>query len=295
MIVLCLLAAGALFYCVVNFSKRPPDTNWNPTPKTDSSDFRPTLNATPTPAEDSKPPAADTLPTPPTPAPAPADGIEEKLPGIKAQEVLERFLTAKSLAERQAIIETKTPETELAASCLAGPLPPAPIVFPEYQQTNESEQFVDFYYSVSFQVDRAGLNKQAILVRIRGGGDPKVVVDPFLDLYGGRLAKYVAAPTDKAGVFQVIGGPVATCLDPRIPNFEKKLTLKLLPCEDTKEIALAFFGRVSAIGDILKDGTHSFSYGKARACTVVLEWNTKENPEYPYLEAVQLKTLDWNP
>jgi hypothetical protein len=34
---------------------------------------------------------------------------------------------------------------------------------------------------------------------------------------------------------------------------------------------------------------------KAKPCTVVLRWNAGDQPEYPYLEAVDLKTMDWNP
>ena len=46
---------------------------------------------------------------------------------------------------------------------------------------------------------------------------------------------------------------------------------------------------------MLENGTYSLSYGKAKACTVMLRWNTEDNPSMPYLEALTLKTLDWNP
>jgi RecG-like helicase len=134
-----------------------------------------------------------------------------------------------------------------------------------------------------------------VLVRARGGNPPKVVVDPFLDSFGGRLAAYAAKPTDKAGVFQVIVSALASCTDPKIPNREKKLTLKLLARDNTKEIAQAFFSRQSKIHEMLEDGTYSLSYGKAKSCTVMLRWNTEDSAEYPYLEAIALKALDWNP
>lgn len=35
--------------------------------------------------------------------------------------------------------------------------------------------------------------------------------------------------------------------------------------------------------------------GRAKACRVVLRWNMEENPDMPYLEAIKLKRLDWNP
>ncbi|MCU0749671.1 MAG: hypothetical protein MUF13_09025 [Akkermansiaceae bacterium] len=329
MLVLFLVMAGALFLGVMKFLKvdrnnppagsiptNPPDTTAADAPKdapaTSGTTTDPAPKAgsetekapAPAPAPDKtsqtpKQPAA--LPTPasqqPTliePAPELPEGLEAKSPGMEALAVLEKFLTASSLAERLPLMETKTPEAELATSILSKPLPPAPKMLLEYQESNNVEGVVDFYYNVDFETD-SGPNLQTILVRTRGGGEPKVVADPFLDLFGGRLAAYAAKPTDKAGEFQVIVSAVASCMDPKIPNREKKLTLKLLPRDNTKEIALAYFGKMSKIHEMLEDGTYSLSYGKAKSCTVMLRWNTEDNAEYPYLEAIALKALDWNP
>jgi hypothetical protein len=212
-----------------------------------------------------------------------------------ATELLEKFLAAKTLAERLPMIETQTPAAELANSCLAGPLPPTSRIEIDAQESNAVEQVVDFYHNVDFDADDRPINPQTILVRTRGSGAPKVVIDPFLDAFGGRLAAYAKTPSDKAGVFQVTISAVASCNDEHVPNREKKLTLKLLPRDNTKEIARAFFGRQSKIGMMLEDGTYSLSYGKAKACTVMLRWNVEDQPESPYLEAIDLKTLDWNP
>jgi hypothetical protein len=185
-------------------------------------------------------PAPDKTPVVEPPPPAP-EGIDPAAPGVEAREVLEKFLTAKSLPERLPLIETRTPDAELANSCLTSTLPPAPVIVPEFQETNGIENLVDFYFSVNFEKGSTPIEKLTVLVRSRGGGKPKVVVDPFLDLFGGRLAAYIANPSDKAGVFHVIANPIATCLDKGqpIPDRDKKFTLKLLPCENTKEIALA--------------------------------------------------------
>jgi hypothetical protein len=214
---------------------------------------------------------------------------------LESLEVIEKFLAAKSLGERLPMIETNTPEAELAASCLAGPLPPAPTMLLEFQESNPMEEVVDFYYSVDFKTDDGQVNPQTILVRTRGDEAPKVVVEPFLDLFGGRLAAYAAKPSEKAGVFQVIASALATCTNTDVPNREKKLTLKLLPRDNEKEIAEAYFSKISKIGEMLEDGTYSLSYGNAKACTVMLRWNTEEDPKMPYLEALLIKNLDWNP
>ena len=209
--------------------------------------------------------------------------------------VLEKFLSAKTLAERLPYMETQTSEVELAQSCLSSPLPMTSKIEIDAQETNAVEQVIDFYHNVDFVVEGQPVNPQTILVRSRGTGDPEVVVDPFLDTYGGRLAAYAKNPSDKAGLFQVTVSAVASCNEEHVPNPEKKLTLKLLSRDNTKEIARAYFGKQSKITEMLENGTYSLSYGKAKACTVMLRWNTEDNPSMPYLEALTLKTLDWNP
>lgn len=245
------------------------------------------IGALPTPKPDQ---ASLIQPVPPLP-----DGIEPTSPGMEAHAILETFLTAKSLEERLPLLETKTPPEELAASCLAGPLPRVREMAISSQESNPLESVVDFYYHVDFEAADGNRIPHTLLVRTRGSGEPKVVVDPFLDLYGGRLSAYAASPSEKGGVFQVVAYAVASCLDPDIPNREKKLTLKLLPRENTREIAQAYFSRLSKIGEMLEDGTYALSYGKAKACTVMLRWNTEDNPDHPYLEAIAIKAQDWNP
>lgn len=245
---------------------------------------------------------SQSMPVPPAekpsvlePPPELPNGIEPQSPDEAAMEVLEKFLAAKTLAERLPLIESHTAEADLAKTCLAGPLP-ATIKIENYsRETNTVEQVVDIYHNVNLDAGNNRTNPQTILVRTRGSGDPKIVVDPFLDSFGGRLMAYAKTPSDKAGIFQVIINPVAACYDERVPNREKKLTLKLLPQDNAKEIALACFGRQSKIGLMLEDGTYSLRYGKAKACTVMLRWNTEDKPSMPYLEALDLKTLDWNP
>ncbi len=280
-----------------NQTKVPPST------KNTASTVR-TILPENAPPKKSERPSEEMVPSLPVPAPeqptiiepAPSfpEGMEPEEPGKAADKVLENFLTAKSLPERLALIETKTPEAELANSCLASPLPVASFLT-EARETNAVERVTDIYYNVDFDAGNNTKNLQTILVRTRGLSDPKVVVDPFLDSYGGRLAAYAKTPSEKAGVFQVIISAVASCYDERVPNREKKLTLKLLPRDQTKEIASAYFGRQSKIGMMLEDGTYSLGYGRAKACTVLLRWNTEDNAATPYLEAIDLKRQDWNP
>lgn len=215
--------------------------------------------------------------------------------GIAALALLEDFLAMKSLEERLPHVETKRPESELAGSVLDGPLPEVLSTTVDVRETNAIEQVIDYYYHVDFASGDGKANPQTMLVRTRGTSPPKVVVDPFIDLFGGRFAAYAAKPTEEAGTFQVIISAGAFCYDENVPHPEKKFTLKILAREDAKEITNAYFGKRSKIGDMLEDETSGLAYGQAKPCTVFMRWNTEEDPEKPFLEALDIKALDWNP
>ncbi|MEP2775774.1 MAG: hypothetical protein ABJQ29_04850 [Luteolibacter sp.] len=214
--------------------------------------------------------------------------------GIAALEVLEKFLAMSTLEERLPHLESKLMRAELAVSVLNAPLPEVLKITVDIRETNPIEQLIDYYYHVDFADGSDGVNPQTMLVRTRGGGDPVVVVDPFLDLFGGRFAEYAESPTAESGTFQVIISAGAFCYDD-VPGPDKKFTLKILSREDTKEIAKAYFGKRSKIGDMLEDETSGLAYGQAKACTVFMRWNTDEDPQKPFLEALDLKALNWNP
>lgn len=214
--------------------------------------------------------------------------------GIHALEILEKFLAMKTLEERMPHLETKRPESELASSVLNGPLPEVLNKTVDVRETNSIEKVVDHYYQVDFADGENGVNPQTMLVRIRDNGEPKVVVDPFLDLFGGNFARYAEKPTEQAGTFQVIISAGAFCYDD-VPSPEKKFTLKILAREDSKEIAKAYFGKFSTIGAMLEDETSGLTYAQAKPCTIFMRWNMEEDPAKPFLEALDIKALDWNP
>jgi hypothetical protein len=220
--------------------------------------------------------------------PQPVDG------GLHALEILEKFLAMKTLEERMPHLETKRPEADLASSVLNGPLPEVLKITVDVQETNTIEKVVDHYYQVDFSDGESGVNAQTMLVRIRASGEPKVVVDPFLDLFGGNFARYAEKPTKEAGTFQVIISAGAFCYDD-VPSPEKKFTLKILAREDTKEIAKAYFGKFSTIGAMLEDETSGLNYAEAKPCTLFIRWNMEDDPAKPFLEALEIKALDWNP
>jgi hypothetical protein len=247
------------------------------------------LNADATTAADADPDDMD------ADLPDPLENLEPVSPWGEAEKVLEEFLSAKTLAERMPLMETRLTDEELAATCLASPLPKFLKLVPEYRETDKIENLVDCYYTAELEHDDPATRVLTVLVRARGDQRPRVVAEPFLDSFGGRLAAYAAGPTEKAGTFQVVVYAVASCTNPEVPNHGKKLTLKLLASDTNREIARAYFGRQSKINEILENSAYELKYGVAKACTVLLRWNTEEDPEKPFLEALAIKDFGWNP
>ena len=232
--------------------------------------------------------ANPTTTTDPATAIPPVDG------GIAALALLEKFLAMKTLEERMPHVETKRTEPELAASILSAPLPAVTKITVDIRESNAIEKLTDYYYHVDFEAGENAQNLQTMLVRTRGTSPPKVVVDPFLDLFGGRFARYAEKPSSDAGTFQVIISAGAFCYDD-VPGADKKFTLKILSRDDSKEISKAYFGKRSKIGYMLEDESSGLAYGQAKACTIFMRWNTEEDPEKPFLEALDIKALNWNP
>jgi len=212
-----------------------------------------------------------------------------------ATQVLEKFLAAKTLDERRPLMETATPDDELKSSCLSGPLPVCIGINVGLQSDSLVERSTDYFYTVTFARPNSRGDSYDVLVRRRGDQEPKVVVDPFLDLYGGRLKKFATTPTTAVGTFQarvtVIAGLVS---DPNIPKRDNKMILKLTATQsENHEIATVYASTSSRISDLLKEGG-GLSYGQSTPCTIELLWDVKDNPAHPFIEAISIKVLSWN-
>lgn|GEM_PF-2516386 len=137
--------------------------------------------------------------------------------GIAALELLEDFLKKETLTERPLHLETRLSETELVGSVLNGKLPEAMSISVDVHKTISLEDLVDFFYYVDFQCEDGNLNPQTILTTEHSDSSPKVVVDPFLDLFldlfGGRFEGFASKLTKdgKGETFQVIISGGAAC------------------------------------------------------------------------------------
>ncbi|OYV07129.1 MAG: hypothetical protein CFE26_02655 [Verrucomicrobiales bacterium VVV1] len=238
-------------------------------------------------------PMPDPMPLTPTDPSSSPDTTPS--PTISALQVLEQFLDAATLDERLPHMEGRTSREELEMSCLAKPLPEHTIE-PAMQSDNTLENYTDFVFKVTYAKASAGKDSYDMLVRRRGDQAPKVVTDPFLDLYGGRLLAFANSPGEnKHGTFQVLVSANSSCSDTTVPNHDKKITLKLIPSLTGKEIVSAYAGKASAIGDMLDNDQSGLRWGRAKPCTILLSWNIRDNPARPYLEASSIKALSWNP
>jgi hypothetical protein len=239
-------------------------------------------------------PAAVEIAANETPPPEEAVQPEKIVQSLTSLQVLEKFLSLKNFEERSALIESGLSQTELENSILDESLPQVFSIEVDVCERRSSVQIVDTYYRVDFAKEGEIGNLQTILVRSRGASEPKVVVDPFLDLYGGKLASYAANPTSEVGVFQAIISTGAYCSE-KIPDSKNKHTLKLFAREDASEIATAYFDKQSKIAAVLEDELSGLAYGQAKACKILLRWNQGSSTEMPFIEAISFEALHWNP
>jgi hypothetical protein len=216
-------------------------------------------------------------------------------PAHWASEVLDLFLTANSLDERLPLLLTNRTPQELAATSLAGPLPQPAIPSLERQIHTPGELLMEFFFRVSFpDAPEPHPTTVTVLVRQRGDAEaPKIVVDPFLDLFDGSLTEFGAAPLDGSRTFHVLAEPIPICDSIAVPEADKKITLRLRPHETAKELANAYVNKRSSIGEMLDQPRSSLRWGQAVPCVVTLHWN-HDIPGKPFLELVRLDAVTWN-
>lgn len=97
-------------------------------------------------------------------------------------------------------------------------------------------------------------------------------------------------------IFQVFVFPSPFCENGKVPDAGKKITMRLDGSEIGNTIATAYISKASKISETLSDPTAGLlRYGSPKPCTIVMEWNRREDPEKPYLEVVDIKAFTWNP
>lgn len=229
-------------------------------------------------------------PDPPVDSAVPPEGVDVHALTAAAASTASTFLEARTLEERLPLLETEVPVEEMKTSVLAGPLPAASRFAGESVKFNKIEGYADVVFQVAFQGQAGG--DQLLLVRVRGTQDPKVVVEPFLDGYGGRLAAFAAGPQDGERTLRTVVSIFDFCNSPEVPNPENKKTVKLSRTRGGTDLFKAYFGKASPLGGKLE--RMGLKYGLATPATLTLKWNTREDPSKPFIEVMDVKSLDWN-
>lgn len=222
----------------------------------------------------------------------PPEGMDVRALIQESADVLKVFLHAQTLAERLPIIETKTPKEELESSVLAGPIRSRQRFQSMELRFDKVGGASDVVFLGEFELPTAGAESHVLMVRKRGTQPPKVIVDPFLDGYGGRLKAFAATPVGGQRTFQVIASFFDFCNDSGVPNAESKYTAKLSEAAGRPEIAEAYFAAVSPVKERLEK--LGVRYGHSTGVTFALRWNTENDPAKPFLEIVSVQSLDWN-
>lgn len=235
-----------------------------------------------------KPPATEkTVEDPP---PISVDGAD----AINAEEMLNRFLTTSTLEERLPMIDPPMTPDQLQDTILTETFPEAINVSPETPAFDSVEKLTNYPFRVSFQGGEGSVVDYTIVVRKRADRDAQLVVQPFIDLVGGRLAEFAATPVDGAHTFYAVLEAMPRCFEENIPNPSKKFTYKLSACDVGRATARAYASLNSSLAEQLWTPDSRIRWGKRIRATITLQWNTTEDPNQPYIELLEIKGLDWN-
>lgn len=266
----------------------------------------------------------------------PADGQE-------AEDVLRDFLRASSIGARLPLIEPEYERGELVGSVIDTPLLSADRITPDAPNRNSDENFVDHPFRVRFEQTDAEPFTSLVIVRKRAGQKARVLIDPVLDLLGGRLAAFAAEPSDEPQTFRAVIEAMPRCFEEGVPNPDNKITYKLSSSTHGGEIARAYASKMSPLAEMLYSPDSALRWGKRVPATVTLRWNREEvpataknpappeepsseeeppeegtapteeepvaggepaaeatptpeaEPGQPYLELIEIKSLDWSP
>lgn len=219
----------------------------------------------------------------------PPEGLDVTAVITRSADVLGRFLAAQSLEERLPLIETSTPREELEAGVLARALTVSSSFNSTEVRFNKVEGATDVAFIVPFGRNLGGDERHLMMVRTRGSQAPKVVVDPFLDGFGGRVAQFAEKPVEGERVFRVVMTVFDFCTDEDVPDHESKFTMKICTHPGGPDVAKAYFSGQSSLAKKLTPP--KLPMGRSIGGTIVLKWNLGDRP---FIEVIDVRRLDWD-
>jgi len=232
-----------------------------------------------------------------TPPPAPRSEPVKQDDITQAEETLLSFFGQRTLAERLAMAEPARAAGPLEGGLLDGPLPPVGDALSGSAMRNMLEDYLDIPFNIEFPVigsESDETRETLVIVRRRGDGEPKILIDPLLDLAGGSLDEFAASPVEGQRTFRAVIEAMPRCFETDIPGAEKKFTYKISSSSRQSEITRAYASRQSALAEQLYSPDSGIGWGRRLRATFVVEWNTTEDPEQPFIEMREIKALDWS-
>lgn len=220
----------------------------------------------------------------------PDGGAGDSLPTLRPaprtlapEDVLRKFIRASSSAARLIHSEPSYEKEALEGSPLDSAQLQCSRIEPMHGISSSGDGFVDDYFRAEFQLENGRESPTLVAVRSFPGTDrdPKVLIDPLLDLIvGGRLEAFAADPGQPEGTFRVLLEPVPRRFEDEIQGVDPRIALRLRPTTDTPEIAEAYVPEGSPLADQLiamldasGTGDSKLKWGRREPATVSLRWN----------------------
>jgi hypothetical protein len=304
--VLLVLSAGTVVYMVIDANRRAAEAQAFPNvdpgaavdPATAAGLPKVDDPAAPRPKPVKQPDAAPAIPRPepePPPAPAPLPPDPAEVSGaLEATRLIDKFLATTSLEERLPHFEPDLAAKDFEGSILTGVLPPHEGITPGLALRNEAEGFIDFPFVTTFRMPDASDRDLMIIARKRGTEPAKILVRPFFDLLDRRLDAFAAAPVEgKAREFFAVVEAIPRVFEAGIPGSEDKFTYKLSSSGTGPEILRAYASMKSPLAEQLYSAQSPLRWGIRLPCVITLEWNLTENPEQPFIELREVRSVNW--
>ncbi|BDS07512.1 hypothetical protein NT6N_25520 [Oceaniferula spumae] len=275
----------------------PPKPVTEPAPPTAPGEF-PDLAPPPAPGGvSSKPPAAPGAATSPQVKNPPKAGSLVEGRRFLANEILDQFLSAKTLEERLPLMTKSTRSHEdLKKSCLAGPLKTVKSNYFAEMVPRLEDDMRQYLYYVSFE-DKTEIRERLLMVvqvvERPGIHPPRVHADAFIEHYEKLLENYAEKPTEKITTFHCIAEARTADLVKNLPEELKSQMIRLeIKSHPRGEPAFdAFLSKNSPLMDRIGP-RGDFPYVEPRFCVLSFRWNTK-NAEHKFIELTDIVTLGW--
>jgi len=214
----------------------------------------------------------------------------------RAEAALNRFLLSGSLEERMPAMFTRRSPEELARTSLAGLLPQPVTPLLEKRTDTPDESLIEFFYRVEFP-DAVAPHPRFVTVGVRqpgdGAGQPKVLADPFIDMFDGGVVAFAGKPdAGEMRSFHVLIEAIPICEDLGVPDPGGKITMQLRASPKGEALANAYVDKDSMVAQMLAPPRPSLHWGKPTPCVVSIRWNL-DAPGKPFLELVKIDSFTW--